>query len=179
MLLHDARRAARTDAAGALITLERQDRSLWDAGKISEGLSLLSKVLRSRGGAHRIGPYQVEAAIAAVHAEAEAFEVTDWAQMLELYDRLRELKPGIVTEVNRAVVLARVVGPDAALEALRPYQTDPEGRAYPPLLLALGDLYERSGELDLAHRYLEKAADRATNEAERLHILGRLRRLGR
>jgi predicted RNA polymerase sigma factor len=77
------------------------------------------------------------------------------------------------------VVLARVVGPDAALEALRPFQADPEGRAYPPLLLALGDLYERSGELDLAHRYLEKAADRATNEAERLHILGRLRRLGR
>ena len=113
MLLTDARSGAR-ERAGELIPLAEQDRSLWDAGQISEGVSLIERTL----GTGSVGPYQVQAAIAAVHDEAPTDEATDWPQILALYDVLERVAPGPVVTLNRAVALARVDGPRAGLALL-------------------------------------------------------------
>ena len=115
MLLHHARRAARIDDAGDLVTLEDQDRALWDTTEIDEGLGLLDAALRH----DRAGPYQLQAAIAACHATAADAADTDWAQIAQLYGRLAQLVPSPVVELNRAVAVAMADGPAAGLELVR------------------------------------------------------------
>ena len=111
LLLTDARRAARIDDEGNLVPLGEQDRARWDAGKITEGHALVRRCLR-RGAP---GPYQIQAAINAVHTDAATASATDWHQILALYDQLTVLDPGPVVALNRAVALAEVAGPEAAL----------------------------------------------------------------
>ena len=111
MLLHDSRRHARVDGAGLLVTLEEQDRSLWDRDQISEGLAVVEAALR-RG---RIGPYQLQAAIAAVHAEAATAEKTDWPQIAALYGELARIDPSPVVLLNRAVAVGMSEGAQSGL----------------------------------------------------------------
>src|SRR6185295_2007463 len=111
MLLHEARRAARTSTTGELILLDEQDRSCWDQGRIAEGTALVERALRSR----RFGPYTLQAAIAAVHAEAPAAAETDWAQIVGLYDVLFLSDPSPIVELNRAAAVAMRDGPGAGL----------------------------------------------------------------
>src|SRR5690606_38749685 len=112
MLLHDARRAARTDAAGDLVRLEEQDRSVWDRRRIDEGLQLVRRALANQD----LGAYALQAAIVAVHAEAPSAKQTDWAQIVRLYDVLLGLSPSPVVELNRAVAVAMRDGPAAGLK---------------------------------------------------------------
>jgi len=111
MLLQESRRAARTSATGELILLENQDRALWNREQITEGVALLEKALKSR----RFGPYTLQAAIAAVHAEAESVPATDWRQIVALYDQLVRIQPSPVVQLNRAVAIAMCDGPEAGL----------------------------------------------------------------
>ena len=118
MLLHDARRSARIDARGDLVTLEDQDRSVWDAGEISEGVAVLEGALRRR----RPGPYQVQAAIAACHATAATAADTDWPQIAALYDQLARYLPSPVVELNHAVAVGMARGPEAGLSLVESLQ---------------------------------------------------------
>src|SRR5271154_1966433 len=111
MLLQESRRVARSSPAGELILLENQDRSLWNREQIAEGVALLEKALNSR----RFGPYTLQAAIAAVHAEAESVAATDWRQIVAIYDRLVRIQPSPVVQLNRAVAIAMRDGPEAGL----------------------------------------------------------------
>jgi RNA polymerase sigma-70 factor (ECF subfamily) len=120
MLLAHARRLARTTASGDLVLLADQNRSLWDRELISEGQSLVRQCLR----ADLPGPYQIQAAINAVHTDAEAYEQTDWPQILALYDHLYAVSPSPVVALNRAVAVAQVSGPSAALELLNDLNLD-------------------------------------------------------
>ena len=110
MLLHESRRAARTSPTGELVLLDDQDRSLWNREQIAEGMALVERALASR----RFGPYTLQAAIAAVHAEAPDAAATDWAQIVGLYDVLARVEPSPVVELNRAVAVAMRDGPAAA-----------------------------------------------------------------
>ena len=116
MLLQSSRTAARFDAAGAVVLLEDQDRRRWDQAMIAEGLALIDKAMRHR----RPGPYQVQAAIAALHARAKRPEETDWAGIDQLYAALERLQPSPVVTLNRAVAVAKLHGPEAALEMIAP-----------------------------------------------------------
>jgi RNA polymerase sigma-70 factor (ECF subfamily) len=111
MLLQESRHAARTSPTGEMILLENQDRSLWNREQIAEGMALLEKALKSR----RFGPYTLQAAIAAVHAQAESVAVTDWRQIVALYDQLARIQPSPVVQLNRAVAIAMRDGPEAGL----------------------------------------------------------------
>src|SRR5690349_15122618 len=142
MLLTDARRAARTGPDGSLIPLGEQDRSLWDAGKIAEGIALVSAVLP----AGRAGPYQVQAAIAAVHDEAKSIDTTDWPQILGLYELLEQLAPGPMVSLNRAVAVAMVAGPAAGLDLLRELESDRRLAGHHRLHAARAHLLEMSGD---------------------------------
>lgn len=116
MLLQHARTPARLDADGQIVLLDDQDRSLWNAGMIAEGTALIDKAMRHR----RTGPYQVQAAIAALHAQASRPEDTDWAQIDMLYATLERLQPSPVVTLNRAVAVSKRLGPAAALEMIQP-----------------------------------------------------------
>jgi predicted RNA polymerase sigma factor len=120
MLLTDARRAARTDAHGSLVPLAEQQRDLWNAAQIEEGVALVTRTL----GTAPIGPYQLQAAIAAVHDEAPSAKETDWPQILALYEVLERVSPGPVVTLNRAVAVAMVDGPRAGLALLGTLDTD-------------------------------------------------------
>ena len=114
MLLHDSRREARLNAAGELVLLDEQDRTRWDQAKIHEGIAVLDEALAL----HDPGPYQVQAAISALHAEAPTAEATDWRQIAALYDTLATMTPSVVVEVNRAVAVAMAWGAQAGLQML-------------------------------------------------------------
>ncbi|MFF9276737.1 RNA polymerase sigma factor [Streptomyces griseosporeus] len=172
MLLTESRRPARTDAAGALVPLPEQDRSRWDAALIAEGQDLVRRCLR-RG---RPGPYQIQAAINAVHSDAPTADATDWRQILRLYDQLTALAPGPVVALNRAVAVAEVEGPAAALElvdalALDDYHVLHAVRA--DLLRRLGRATEAAREYDAAIRLTESAAERTVLERRRREVAGR------
>jgi RNA polymerase sigma-70 factor (ECF subfamily) len=174
MLLSDARRAARLGADGALVPLEEQDRSLWNPHRVEKGLALLDAALREGPG----GPFQIEAAIAALHATAATYAATDWPQMLALYDELLRYKPSPVVRLNRLVVAAEALGPDAVLEELDELHATQELQAFGPLWLLSGELYRRIGEFELSHRHLTRALELTTNRAERAHIESKIRGLG-
>ena len=173
LLLVDARRAARTDAAGELVSLEDQDRGLWDADRIAEGRGLVVAALRGVG----TGPYAIQAAIAAVHAEAASTSTTDWPQIVALYDVLARRSPSPVVQLNRAVAVAMRDGPEAGLAALD--TLDGEAlRGYHPLPAARADLLRRLGRTTEAAASYQAALDLASNERERAFLRKKLTELG-
>jgi RNA polymerase sigma-70 factor (ECF subfamily) len=170
MLLHNARRMTRTDAAGDLVTLEDQDRSRWDRAEIEEGTSLLEAALR-RG---RPGPYQVQAAIAACHATAADAAGTDWAQIALLYERLARLVPSPVIELNRAVAVAMADGPEAGLELVAGIEAAGDLEGYYLLPATRADLLRRLGRPGEAAASYRAARDLAPTDAERRYLDRRL-----
>jgi RNA polymerase sigma factor (sigma-70 family) len=166
MLLTDARRAARTDADGWLVPLDEQQRDLWNAAQISEGVALLTRTL----GRVPIGPYQLQAAIAAVHDEAPTARATDWPQILALYEVLEQVSPGPVVTLNRAVAVARVNGPRAGLALLGTLDTD-ERMAYTHRLEAVrGHLLEQAGDLVAARESYQRAARMTASLPEQRYL---------
>jgi RNA polymerase sigma factor (sigma-70 family) len=173
MLLTDARRAARTGPDGSLIPLGEQDRSTWDSGRIAEGVALVSAVLP----AGQVGPYQVQAAIAAVHDEAESVEATDWPQILGLYELLERLAPGPIVSLNRAVAVAMVAGPAAGLDLLQELAADRRLAGHHRLHATRAHLLEMSGDVGGAVTSYREAARRTTSLPERRYLAGRATRL--
>jgi RNA polymerase sigma factor (sigma-70 family) len=174
MLLTDARRPARTGPAGELVPMAEQDRSLWDAGQIAEGVELITAAL-PRGDT---GPYQLQAAIAAVHDEAPTADVTDWPQVLALYTVLERVAPNPTVTLNRAVALAEVRGPAAGLALLDALSGDERISASHHLVSVRAHLLEMAGDHDAARAGYREAARRNTSEPERRHLLARAARLG-
>ncbi|HEX8995545.1 MAG TPA: sigma-70 family RNA polymerase sigma factor [Ktedonobacterales bacterium] len=173
MLLTDARREARVDARGDLITLEEQDRSLWDAAEIAEGLALLDQALRSR----TRGPYQIQAAINALHAQAPSAAATDWSEIALLYAALARLTPSPVVELNRAAAVAMADGPAAGLALLDALQLDERLGDYHLYHAARADLLRRAGRADEAAASYRRALDLCQNQVERRYLLRRLEAL--
>jgi predicted RNA polymerase sigma factor len=173
MLLTDARRAARTGPGGDLIPLDQQDRGRWDSGRIAEGVALLGTVLP----AGQIGPYQVQAAIAAVHDEALSVDTTDWPQVLGLYDLLERLAPGPMVTLNRAVAVAMVAGPAAGLALLDDLEADKRLAGHHRLHATRAHLLEMSGDQAGAAAGYREAARRTASLPERRYLAGRAARL--
>jgi RNA polymerase sigma-70 factor (ECF subfamily) len=163
MLLHDSRREARVDAHGTLVRLEDQDRSLWDRGRIREGERLLEAAL-ARGVA---GPYQLQAAIAALHATAPSVQETDIAQIAALYGVLAQVAPSAVVEINRAVATGRAHGAQAGLAVLAPVLDGGELVDYAPLHAAYADLLERAGDSEGAGAAWARGAASTENAVAR------------
>jgi RNA polymerase sigma-70 factor (ECF subfamily) len=170
MLLHDSRRRARTGAEGELITLELQDRSLWNRDAIRAGCALVETALR-RG---RVGPYQIQAAIAALHGEAESAERTDWPQIAALYTVLLRLQPTPVVELNRAVAIGMAYGPAAGLALLEALEARGELRGYHLMSAARAELLVRSGDAAGAALSYRRAIHECGNPAERAYLARRL-----
>lgn len=164
LLLHDSRRDARTDAAGQLVLLADQDRSRWDRAQIREGIALLEGALRL----HQPGVYQVQAAISAVHAEAETADVTDWQQIVALYDILFTMTNSLIVEVNRAVAVAMVEGAAAGLRRL--HRLGAALDHYYPYHAALADLLRRANEREAAAEAYERALALCPNPLERAYF---------
>jgi RNA polymerase sigma factor (sigma-70 family) len=173
MLLTDARRAARTDRDGGIVPLTEQDRTLWDADEIAEGVALVTGSLASKP----LGPYQVQAAIAAVHDEAERVEDTDWRQILALYGVLQRIAPGPMVALNRAVALAMVEGPEAGLDALDAISVDDRVNASHRLESVRAHLLEMNGDTEAARNAYVDAARRAVSIPERRYLISRAARL--
>jgi RNA polymerase sigma-70 factor (ECF subfamily) len=171
LLLQHARAAARLDAEGGIVLLEDQDRRLWDRRMIAEGLALVDKALRHR----RPGPYQVQAAIAAVHAHAARFEETDWAEIEQLYTLLETLQPSPVVTLNRAVAVAKLRGPAAALEMIEPLA--PRLNGYFHFFGMKGSLLMQLGRAAEARTAFDRAIALANTAAEAAHIRMHLDRL--
>jgi RNA polymerase sigma-70 factor (ECF subfamily) len=179
MLLQESRRPARSSAAGELILLEDQDRSLWDRKLIEEGLPLVARALAGEGGrsARRTGPYTLQAAIAAVHAEATSSAATDWAQIAGLYDVLLRIERSPVVELNRAVAVAMRDGPAAGLALIDAILSRGELADYHLAHAARADLCRRLGKAADAKAAYEKALSLARQEPERRFLERRLREL--
>lgn len=170
MLLHHARRRSRVTPDGELIRLDQQDRSLWDVALITEGVSILQGALAR----DRLGEYQAQAAIAALHADAPTAEETDWVQIVEWYDELAAITDSPVVRLNRAVAVGEADGPQAGLAALN--GIDPELQRYSAVA---AHLYEMAGDSARAAALYAEAARRATNVPERSHLGRQAARLGR
>jgi RNA polymerase sigma factor (sigma-70 family) len=173
MLLTDARRAARTRQGGALVPLAEQDRSLWRRDEIDEGTALVTDALARAP----VGPYQVQAAIAAVHAEARRAQETDWPQILALYQLLEGMARNPVVTLNHAVALAMVRGPRAGLELLATLDGDPRLDGNHRLDAVRAHLLEMAGDRDAAVAAYRAAARRTTSLPEKRHLEGRAARL--
>jgi RNA polymerase sigma-70 factor (ECF subfamily) len=172
MLLHDARRDARLDAAGDIVVLEEQDRSRWDKAHIAEALPLAAEAFQ--GGP---GVFAIQAAIAAEHCRAERFEDTDWPQILRLYDLLERLQPSPVVALNRAVAVAMVEGSQRALELIDSLTADLE--SYHLLHSARADLLRRLGSTAEAAKAYARALELVSNDSERRFLQRRLREVQR
>ncbi len=179
MLLQESRRAARTSPTGELILLENQDRALWNKEQIAEGVALLEKALGAQQKSGRFGSYTLQAAIAAVHAEAESVAATDWRQIVALYDQLLRIQPSPVVELNRAVAIAMRDGPEAGLahiDAVLERCSGKEGDLANYYLAhsARADMYRRLGRTAEARASYEKALALTQQEPERQFLAGRL-----
>jgi RNA polymerase sigma-70 factor (ECF subfamily) len=175
MLLQDSRRASRVDDAGDLVLLEDQDRARWDGAEIEEGRDQVERALRMG----RPGPYQVQAAIAAVHADSLASGQTDWAQVVELYDELLRLEPSPIVELNRAVAISMAFGPDRALPILEELAAADALPGYHFLPAARADALRRLGRREEAEAAYREALSLAPNRTERAFLDGRIRSLTR
>jgi RNA polymerase sigma-70 factor (ECF subfamily) len=173
MLLQESRHAARTSQTGELILLEKQDRSLWNREQIAEGLALLETALKSG----RFGSYTLQAAIAAVHAEAESVAATDWRQIVALYNQLLRIQPSPVVELNRAVAIAMSDGPEAGLTHIDAMLEHGELANYYLAHSARADLYRRLGRTAEARSSYEKALALTQQEPERQFLQERIRQL--
>lgn len=174
MLLHHARRAGRVDAQGGLVPLEEQDRSLWDRAAIVEGVALVDRAVLRR----RPGPYQIQAAIAALHDQAREASGTDWPQIAALYRCLVRWMPTPVVELNAAVALAMAEGPERGLAWLADLERRDELASYHLLPAARADLLRRAGREAEARDAYVQALSLARNPAERAFLARRLRELG-
>jgi RNA polymerase sigma-70 factor (ECF subfamily) len=177
MLLQESRRAARTSPTGELILLENQDRSLWNREQIAEGVTLLEKALGYGGKLRRFGSYTLQAAIAAVHAEAKSVAVTDWRQIVALYDRLAEIQPSPVVQLNRAVAIAMRDGPEAGLAHIDAVLEQGELANYHLAHSARADMCRRLGRTAEARSSYEKALALTQQEPERQFLQERIRQL--
>ena len=173
MLLHDARRATRVDAAGDLILLENQNRSLWDHGRIAEAQGLIERALGSR----RVGPYLLQAAIAAVHAEATRADETDWAQIVALYDVLRRVDHSPVVALNRAAALGICDGPEAGLAAIEAVLGKGGLDDYHLAHSARAEMQRRLGLAEAARASYQRALELTRQPAERRFLQARLDQL--
>ncbi|MFI7056620.1 RNA polymerase sigma factor [Streptosporangium canum] len=173
MLLTDARRPARTGRGGDLVPLAEQDRGQWDRRLVTEGIDLISRTL-PRG---QVGPYQLQAAIAAVHAEAEHVDATDWPQILVLYGLLERIAPNPMVTLNRVVAVAMVRGPAAGLDLLATLESDRRLARHHRLLATRAHLLELLGEHAAAADAYRDAARRTTSAPERRHLTSRAARL--
>jgi RNA polymerase sigma factor (sigma-70 family) len=173
MLLTDARRAARTRPDGGLVPLAEQDRSRWDARAIAEGVTLITETLATAP----IGPYQLQAAIAAVHDEAGRAEDTDWLQILGLYDLLQAIDPGPMVTLNRIVAVARVHGPRAGLERLAVAEADPALGGHHRVHAVRAHLLDMAGDRQAARTHYELAARRTLSVPEQRYLLSRAAQL--
>jgi RNA polymerase sigma-70 factor (ECF subfamily) len=174
MLLQDSRRAARTTAEGDLVLLDEQDRSIWDRDQIAEGSALVERAMSSR----RIGPYTLQAAIAAVHARAPSAAETDWAEIVGLYDVLARAEPSPVIELNRAVAVAMRDGPEAGVALIDAILARGELSDYHLAHAARADLCRRLGRTEEARASYERALELARQEPERRFLERRLSELG-
>jgi RNA polymerase sigma-70 factor (ECF subfamily) len=168
MLLHDSRRETRLNAAGELVLLEDQDRTRWDQAKIHEGVAILDEALALSDP----GPYQVQAAISALHADAPVAEATDWRQIAALYDTLALMTPSMVVEVNRAVAVAMAFGAQAGLQMLLSLAGQADG--YYPYHAARADLLRRTNQREAAADAYKRARALCGNSAERAYLQRRL-----
>ncbi len=168
MLLHDSRRDARSNASGNLVPLEDQNRALWHADKIASGIQLIEKAL----GLGAPGPFQIQAAISAVHAEAASIRETRWQEIVGLYDELLRIQPNPVVRLNRAVALSFAGAADAAFAELDRLKSDLAG--YQPYHAAMADCLRRAGHLPEAVSSYETAIGLSTNPAERAFLTSRL-----
>jgi len=173
MLLQESRRAARTSPAGELVLLENQDRSLWNREQIVEGVALVERALKSR----RFGPYTLQAAIAAVHAEAESAAVTDWRQIVALYNLLVRIQPSPVVQLNRAVAIAMRDGPEAGLAHIEAVLEHGGLANYYLAHSAHADMYRRLGRTAEARASYLKALALTQQEPERQFLQERIRQL--
>ena len=173
MLLQESRRAARTSPGGDLVLLENQDRSLWNRDQIREGLSLVERALASQ----RFGPYTIQAAIAAVHAQADTAAATDWGQIAGLYGVLLQIEPSPVVELNRAVAVAMRDGPEAGLALIDAILGRGELGDYHLAHSARAELCRRLGRNADARAAYERAIALSRQEPERRFLEGRLRDL--
>jgi len=164
MLLHDSRREARLNAAGELVLLDEQDRTRWDQAKIREGVAILDRALTLNDP----GPYQVQAAISALHAEAPTAAATDWRQIAMLYDTLAVMTPSVVVEVNRAVAVALAYGASVGLQRLLDLEDQANG--YYPYHAACADLLRRTHQREAAAEAYERALALCSNSAERAYL---------
>jgi RNA polymerase sigma-70 factor, ECF subfamily len=174
MLLHESRRRARTSSTGDLVLLEDQDRSLWNRDLIAEGLELVEQALSSR----RFGPYTLQAAIAAVHAEAPDAAATDWTEIVGLYSLLMRVNPSPVVELNRAVAVAMRNGPMAGLELIDAILARGDLTDYQLVHSARAELCRRLGRMAEARDYYERALSLTQQEPERRFLERRLKELG-
>lgn len=172
MLLHHSRRTARVGVNGELILLGDQDRSVWDQRDIQEGLALVEKAFNMR----RIGPYQLQAAISALHVRAPAAEATDWPQIAALYGELRRFADTAIIRLNQAVAVSMAISPQKGLRLLEPLSG--ELGAYAPFHLARADMFRRTGQREQAREAYRVALDLTQNKVERDFILGRITSLG-
>ena len=168
MLLHDSRREARINEARELVLLDEQERRGWDQAKIHEGIAVLDEALPF----HDPGPYQVQAAISALHASAPTAEATDWAQIAALYDTLAAMIPSMVVEVNRAVAVAMARGAQAGLQML--LRLDSQADSYYPYQAARADLLRRTDQRQAAAEAYARALALCGNRAERAYLQRRL-----
>jgi RNA polymerase sigma factor (sigma-70 family) len=170
MMLHHARRPARTGADGSLVTLAEQDRSLWDTTVIAEAVDILQAALAR----DRLGDFQAQAAIAALHADAPSYAATDWPQIVGWYDELLRLTDSPVARLNRAVAVGEADGPHAGLAALEAVD-----RGLPRHAAVAAHLHEKAGDLGTARRLYAEAARSAPSEREREHLTRQAARLNR
>ncbi len=173
MLLQESRRAARSSSTGELILLEHQDRSLWNREQIAEGVALLEKALNSR----RFSSYTLQAALAAVHAQAESVAATDWRQIVALYDQLLRIQPSPVIQLNRAVAIAMRDGPEAGLAHIDAVLEQGELAKYYLAHSARADMCRRLGRTSEARSSYEKALALTQQEPERQFLRERIRQL--
>jgi RNA polymerase sigma-70 factor (ECF subfamily) len=173
MLLQESRRAARTSPTGELILLDNQDRALWNREQIAEGVALVERALNSR----RFGAYTLQAAIAAVHAEAESAAATDWRQIVALYNQLVRIQPSPVVHLNRAVAIAMRDGPEAGLAHIDAVLEHGELANYYLAHSARADMYRRLGRTAEARSSYEKALALTQQEPERQFLQERIRQL--
>jgi RNA polymerase sigma-70 factor, ECF subfamily len=173
MLLHEARRAARVDASGDLVLLENQDRSLWDRARIVEAQGLIARAFAAR----RVGPYVLQAAIAATHADARGAAETDWTEIVALYDVLRRVDPSPVVALNRAVALGMRDGAPAGLAAIDAVLGEGSLDDYHLAHAARADMQRRLGLVDAARASYQRAFALARQPAERRFLEARLAQL--
>ncbi|MEO0548794.1 MAG: RNA polymerase sigma factor [Pseudomonadota bacterium] len=173
MLLHDARRIARVDKRGAMVSLEHQNRALWDKSKIKEGTARLKAVLKKG----RVGPYQVQASISALHVEAPSWAQTDWPQIAALYDLLYQMQPTPVVRINQALAISQMGDVKRALEMLTEIGETHDLSGYKAFHLARADLLQKVGDFRQAGKLIEVALALTDNQMERGFLERKLKSL--